>query len=66
MTEKVLCPYCGGEMIVKNVVQVRDIYWAHAECGQCKSTGPLICSERGLVMDAENMGKFALFVAKTR
>nr|DAI48615.1 MAG TPA: cysteine-rich protein [Bacteriophage sp.] len=67
MTDKVLCPYCGNEMIGQNVMQVFGVYWAQAECEHCKSTGPLICSERGLVTDAEEMArKSALAVAQAR
>lgn len=67
MTDKVLCPYCGSEMIGQNVTQVRDIYWAQAKCEHCKSTGPLICGERGLIANAEEMArKSALFAAKMR
>lgn len=65
--EKVLCPYCGSEMIGQNVTQVRDIYWAQAKCEHCKSTGPLICGERGLIANAEEMArKYALAAAQER
>lgn len=65
--EKVLCPYCGSEMIGQNVTQVRDIYWAQAKCEHCKSTGPLICGERGLIANAEEMArKSALAAAQAR
>lgn len=67
MTDKVLCPYCGNEMIGQNVMQVFGVYWAQAECEHCKSTGPLICGERGLVADAEEMArKSALSAAQAR
>lgn len=69
MTEKVLCPYCGSEMIGQNVTQVRDIYWAQAKCEHCKSTGPLICGERGLglIAKVEEMArKSALSAAQAR
>lgn len=67
MTDKVLCPYCGSEMIGQNVTQWRDVYWAQAKCEHCKSTGPLICGERGLVTDAEEMArKSALSAAQAR
>lgn len=67
MTDKVLCPYCGSEMIGQNVTQVRDIYWAQAKCEHCKSTGPLICGERGLIANAEEMArKSALAAAQAR
>lgn len=67
MTDKVLCPYCGNEMIGQNVTQVFGVYWAQAKCEHCKSTGPLICGERGLVTDAEEMArKSALSAAQAR
>ena len=67
MTDKVLCPYCGNEMIGQNVTQWRDVYWAQAKCEHCKSTGPLICGERGLITDAEEMArKSALAAAQAR
>lgn len=67
MTDKVLCPYCGNEMIGQNVTQVFGVYWAQAKCEHCKSTGPLICGERGLVTDAEEMArKSALAAAQAR
>lgn len=67
MTDKVLCPYCGSEMIGQNVTQWCDVYWAQAKCEHCKSTGPLICGERGLVTDAEEMArKSALSAAQAR
>lgn len=67
MIDKVLCPYCGSEMIGENVTQVRDVYWAQAKCEHCKSTGPLICGERGVVTDAEEMArKSALSAAQAR
>lgn len=67
MTDKVLCPYCGSEMIGQNVTQVFGVYWAQAKCEHCKSTGPLICGERGLVTDAEEMArKSALSAAQAR
>ena len=67
MTDKVLCPYCGSEMIGQNVTQVFGVYWAQAKCEHCKSTGPLICGERGLVTDAEEMArKSALAAAQAR
>lgn len=67
MIEKVLCPYCGNEMIGQNVTQVFGVYWAQAKCEHCKSTGPLICGERGLVTDAEEMArKSALAAAQAR
>ena len=67
MIDKVLCPYCGSEMIGQNVTQVFGVYWAQAKCEHCKSTGPLICGERGLVTDAEEMArKSALSAAQAR
>jgi hypothetical protein len=67
MDKKVLCPYCGSEMIGQNVTQVFGVYWAQAKCEHCKSTGPLICGERGLVTDAEEMArKSALSAAQAR
>lgn len=67
MTDKVMCPYCGSEMIGQNVTQWCDVYWAQAKCEHCKSTGPLICGERGLVTDAEEMArKSALAAAQAR
>ena len=67
MIDKVLCPYCGSEMIGQNVTQVFGVYWAQAKCEHCKSTGQLICGERGLVTDAEEMArKSALSAAQAR
>lgn len=46
MTEKVLCPYCGSEMKIEDLVKISGKYLSYAVCSNdaCQSIGPTVTS----------------------
>lgn len=44
MTDKVLCPYCGSEMKIEDLVKVSGKYLSYAVCSNdaCQSIGPTV------------------------
>ena len=44
MMEKVLCPYCGGEMKIEDLVKIDGEYLSYAMCSNkaCQSIGPSV------------------------
>ena len=44
MTDKVLCPYCGGEMKSEDLVKVDGKYLSYSVCSNdaCQSIGPTV------------------------
>lgn len=44
MTEKVLCPYCGSEMKIEDLVKISGKYLSYAVCSNdaCQSIGPTV------------------------
>lgn len=44
MTEKVLCPYCGHEMKIEDLVKIDGKYLSYAVCSNdaCQSIGPSV------------------------
>lgn len=44
MIEKVLCPYCGSEMKIEDLVKISGKYLSYAVCSNdaCQSIGPTI------------------------
>ena len=44
MTDKVLCPYCGSEMKIEDLVKISGKYLSYAVCSNdaCQSIGPTV------------------------
>ena len=44
MMEKVLCPYCGSEMKIEDLVKISGKYMSYAVCSNdaCQSIGPTV------------------------
>lgn len=44
MTDKVLCPYCGSEMKIEDLVKISGKYMSYAVCSNdaCQSIGPTV------------------------